>query len=203
MLCLCFTITNIGNNHYIRIMENTEYLDEYEISLEKTLCAYLLKNKEIEGMKPDAPDIEGKWESICQSYLPDGIREFEQYPSVSLGWMLFMGMAVAKLWDKNWKKYSTVEDLYLMIRDVRGFDYMDEYVIEDVLKIKGKISQAKLSKLAGDVAVMAHNYLMHENFEAGTPTAFHAFVRTLHQMYQIGYAMQLKRMGYKMTKVNL
>ena len=38
--------------------------------------------------------------------------------------------------------------------------------------------------------------------ETGTKEAFHAYVACLHQLYLAGVAMQLKRMGYRMTKMN-
>lgn len=183
-------------------MESKEYLDNYEISIYKTIRDYLLEKDEIDQMKPDAPDIEDCWEHICQSYLPDGVHEFNGYPTVSLGWMLFIGMAVAKMWDEDWEKYSKEKDLYFMLREVRGYDCMDEYISEDILKLNAEEAKA-LGKLAGDVALTAHKALLREGFEPSTPIAFHAYVRTLHQLYLAGAAMQLKRMGYHMTKVNI
>lgn len=183
-------------------MENTEYLDKYEANLEKSLHDYLLAKGEVDEMRPEAPDIEALWAPICQSYLPDGIREFEGYPAVSLGWIMFVGMAVAKLWDVNWDKYSKMDDLYLFLRDARGYDYMDEYICERVLKVKGKQAES-LNKLIGDVAVMTHSALMHEGFEPSTPAAYYAYVRTLHQLYTAGAAIQLHRMGYHMTPMSL
>ncbi|MDO4462015.1 MAG: hypothetical protein Q4C30_05910 [Bacteroidia bacterium] len=179
-----------------------EYIDKYEKNLEAVLHEYLVSRGEVDEMRPDAPDIEGKWEQICQSYIPDGVREFEGYPSVSLGWIMFVGMAVAQLWDVNWEKYSKMDDLYLFLRDARGYDYMDEYICERVLKVKGKQAE-KVTQLVGDVAVKAHGMLMHERFENGTPEAFHAYVRTLHQLYTAGAAVQLRRMGYHMTPMTL
>ena len=183
-------------------MENKEYIDKYEKNLEKLLWDYLLSKEKVDAMKPDAPDIEEKWEGICKSYIPDGIREFEGYPSVSLGWMFFVGMGVAALWDRNWGKYSKVDDLYIMMRDVRGYDCMDEYICERVLKL-GKKQSESITKLAGDLAVMAHSALMREGFEPSTAEAFHGYVSTLHQLYLAGAAVQLKRMGYHMTKIDL
>lgn len=151
-------------------------------------------------MKPDAPDIEDKWEQICQSYISDGVREFNGYPTVSLGWMMFIGMAVAQLWDEDWEKYSKEKDIYFMLREIRGYDCLDEYICEEILKLSPEKATA-LTKLVGDVSVLVHRALLREGFEAGTPMAFHAYVRTLHQMYLSGAAVQLKRMGYHMSKL--
>jgi hypothetical protein len=43
---------------------------------------------------------------------------------------------------------------------------------------------------------------MHQRIEPGTKEAFNAYVACLHQLYLMGAAMQLKRMGYHMTKMS-
>ena len=65
--------------------------------------------------------------------MPDGVREFAAYPTASLGWMMYIGMAVAKYWDVDWELYSKVEDLYKYLRDRIDFDHMDEYIMREVL----------------------------------------------------------------------
>lgn len=181
-------------------MDNKEYLDNFEITIYRLLHDYLLEKNEIDKIKPDAPDMEDKWEHICQSYIQDGIREFADYPTVSLGWMMFIGMAVAKLWDEDWEKYSQEKDLYFLLREVRGYDYLDEYICEDVLKLDETAAKS-LTKLVGDIATMTHSTLIREGIEPGSPNAFHAYVRCLRQLYNAGVAVQLKRMGYKMAKL--
>ena len=104
--------------------------------------------KWVDERMPECPDVEEKWEVIAKAYIPDGIREFQDFPSASLGWMMYIGMAVAKMWDTEWEIYSKIEDLYAYMRDKRGY------------------------------------------------------VACLHQLYLFGAAMQLKRMGYHMTKMN-
>ena len=81
--------------------------------------------------------MEGKWPSIAEAYLPDGAREFSSYPVASLGWMMFIAMAVAKFWDVDWEKYDKIEDLYLYLRDKRGYDNLDEYILDEVLDLHG------------------------------------------------------------------
>ena len=43
---------------------------------------------------------------------------------------------------------------------------------------------------------------LHQYLEPGTKEAFYGYVGCLHQLYLMGAAMQLKRMGYHMTKMN-
>ena len=87
------------------------------------------------------------------------------------------------------------------MRDKRGFDSMDEYIREDVLLLQG-IDYTVLEKVAGECASRVYNALMHQRYEPGTKEAFNGYVSCLHQLYLFGIAMQLKRMGYHMTKMN-
>ena len=135
-----------------------------------------------------------------KAYIPDGIREFQDYPSASLGWMMYIGMAVAMMWDTEWDIYSKIDDLYTYMRDKRGYDAMDEYIREEVLLLQG-VDYTALEKLTGECASRVYNALMHQRIEPGTKEAFEAYVSCLHQLYLFGAAMQLKRMGYHMTKM--
>ena len=101
---------------------------------------------------PECPDVEEKWEEIAKSYIPDGIREFQDFPSASLGWMMYIGMAVAKMWDTEWEIYSKIEDLYAYMRDKRGYDAMDEYIREEVLQLQG-VDYTVLEKVTPSVGL--------------------------------------------------
>ena len=176
-------------------------MKSFEEELRKDLHQFLLSMNEVDERMPECPDVEDKWEEITRAYLPDGIREFQGYPSVSLGWMMYLGMAVAKMWDTEWEIYSKVENLYVYIRDKRGYDAMDEYIREEVLLLQGDDYTA-LEKLAGECASRVYNALMHQRYEPGTKEAFNGYVACLHQLYLMGAAIQLKRMGYHMTQMN-
>ena len=151
-------------------------MENFEEILHKDLHQFLQSMNEVDERLPECPDVEDKWEEIAKAYIPDGIREFQNFPSASLGWMMYIGMAVAKMWDTEWDIYSKIDDLYAYMRDKRGYDSMDEYIREDAL--------------------------MHQRIEPGTKEAFDAYVSCLHQLYLFGAAMQLNRMGYHMTKMN-
>ena len=201
-------------------------MNEFEDKLHKDLHQFLLSMNEIDVRMPECPDVEEKWESIAKAYIPDGIREFQEFPSASLGWMMYIGMAVAKLWDTEWEVmeqreqsdacidsaesrqnstggqiYSNLDNLYVYLRDKRGYDSMDEYIREEVLQLTG-VDYTALEKLVGECASRVYNALMHQCIEPGTKEAFNAYVSCLHQLYLMGVAMQLKRMGYHMTKMS-
>ena len=176
-------------------------MEQFEDKLHEDLHQFLLSMKEVDERLPECPDVEEKWEDIAKAYIPDGIREFQDFPSVSLGWMMYIGMAVAKMWDTEWYIYSKIDDLYGYMRDKRGYDSMDEYIRENVLLLRGE-DYTVLEKLVGECASRVYHALRHQSIEPGTKEAFNAYVSCLHQLYLMGAAMQLKRMGYHMTKMN-
>lgn len=161
------------------------------------LYRFLLARKEIHEILPDAPDIQDKWETIAQAYLPDGIREFSHYPTVSLGWMMYIGMAVAELWDKQWEAYADSSNIYEQLRDPRGYDCMDEYICQEILHLS-KSKQKETEDMVAECASRTNATLRRSTIEPGTPEAFRAYVACLHQMYLMGAAVQLKRLKYKM-----
>lgn len=183
----------VDNNTAID-MENfaNELLDD--------LHRFLLKRDVVDERLPECPDVEGKWPAIAEAYLPDGAREFANYPVASLGWMMFTAMAVAKFWDLDWEKYDRVENLYLMLRDKRGYDNMDEYILDEVLDLHGMAAE-QMQELVGDCAERVKRALYSKDIEPGTVDAFKAYVACLQTMYRMGMAVQLKAMGYHMTKL--
>ena len=175
-------------------------MEKLEEQIHSDLQQYLLSVNEVDERLPECPDVEGKWEAIANAYIPDGVREFQNYPLASLGWMMYIGMALAKMWDDDWQYYAAKDDLYVYLHDKRGYDAMDEYIRRDVLKLKGK-DFAATEELVSECASRVHNTLMHQDIEPGTKEAFLAYVACLHQLYLFGAAVQLKRMGYHMRRI--
>jgi len=176
-------------------------IENLEEQLHDDLHQFLLSMKEVDEQLPECPDVEEKWEPIAKAYIPDGIKEFQNFPTASFGWMMYIGMAVAKMWDTEWETYLKMEDIYTYMRDKRGYDAMDEYIREEVLLLQG-IDYNVLEKLTGECASRVYNAMMHQHIEPGTKEAFNTYVACLHQLYLMGASMQLKRMGYHMTKID-
>ena len=138
---------------------------------------------------------------IGQSYMTDGIREYNTgYPSVALGWMMFIGMAVAKYWDVEWEVYGKVPDLYVYLRDRIDFDHMDDYILDKVLCLDAD-TRKKMNDAVAESASRTYNMMSHMCLESGTAAAMRAFTAALHQMYVMGVAVELKALGYHMTKL--
>lgn len=175
--------------------------NSFEDRLKIILLQYLRQEGAVGERFPICQDVEEKWEELLQSYLPDGVREYNEYPMVSLAWVMFLGMALAKYWDEDWEKYGNMTFLYEYIRDKRGYDNMDEYILEDVLLLDEDKCK-KTSDLVAECATITNNYLRHENIEPGTKEALEAYIKCLNQMYLMGMAVQLNLMGYKMIGLN-
>lgn len=172
----------------------------FEENLLKDLYNYLKLHGEVDDMMPDAPDIEEKWVPVVNAYIADGVREFKEYPLTSLGWVMYVGMAVAQKWDNDWENFSVLDDPYAVLRDVRGYDELDEYIAEEILKLEPAKCD-ELSKLVGNMAARTYNYMMRQGLEPGTAQAVQAYISCLHQLYLMGACVQLHRLGYHMVKV--
>ena len=171
-----------------------------ELVFKEDLHQYLLSVGRIDERLPEAPDIEALWAKIGESYLPDAMREFGKYPTVALGWIMFVGMAIAKYWDEDWELYGKVENLYIYLRDRIDFDHMDDYICEKVLLLDENAHKG-LSNIVAECAARTYNTLIHQGLEPGTEAAFRGFIAALHQMYLMGAAIQLNAMGYHMTRL--
>ncbi len=175
-------------------------MEEFATTMLADLHRYLIKRDAVDERLPECPDVEAKWPPVAEAYLPDGVREFADYPVASLGWMMFIGMAIAKRWDEDWEKYGQADDLYTPMRDQRGFDNLDEYILDEVLELHGDAAE-QMQALVGDCAERVKRAIFKLDIEPGTVEAFKAYVGGLQCMYQMGMAIQLKAMGYHMTKI--
>lgn len=177
---------------------NKEIVKQFEEKVREDLIAFLQKKEALDSHVPECPDVEEKWGEIARAYMPDGAREFKDYPVVSLGWMMLIGMAMAFYWDTDWAKYSKETDLYAKLRDMRGYDNMDEAVVQDLLGYAGEAAE-KVTELVAECASRVYGKLSHEQVEPGTEAALGCYIAALHQLYLAGMAMELNALGYHMT----
>lgn len=176
---------------------------DFEKQTQEDLHKYLAGLGKVDKILPETPDIQDLWPDVLKSYLPDGVREFADYPVVSLGWMMFIGMAVAYYWDIDWEKHSKEggKAIYGRLRDEKGFDNLDDYILEEVLGLDTEKS-GEVSKIVGECAARTLSALHRAPFEAGTEEAAKAYVGALHALYTMGAAMELNDLGYHMTPFN-
>ena len=179
-------------------MDNKAIVKDFEAKVKADLESFLQHKEALDAHVPECPDVEDKWGEIAREYMPDGAREFQQYPVVSLGWAMLIGMAMAYYWYTDWAKYSAEKNIYGQLRDRRGYDNMDEAVVEDVLGYTGEAAE-KITELVAEGASRVYSLLSHEHVEPGTEAALGCYIGALHQLYLAGMAMELNALGYHMT----
>lgn len=176
------------------------YLDIFENNITQQLLKFCTDNNHLESKLLQTPDIEEKWESIAAPYMADALKEIAQYPAVSLGWMMYVGMAMAAFWDGNWEHYANDEHIYEGLRDLRGFDCMDEAIRDEILGLTGTDFQ-KCEDLVRGCSNQVLNAIYHEKIAPQSAMAFHVYVCSIRVLYKIGVAIQLKNLGYRFEKV--
>lgn len=186
-------------------MQNLEYLDRYEERLKADLLQLLSSRNELPAQSPmpQSPDITDLWlERLAPAYCADAVKEIAQYPLVALGWAMYVGLAVARYWDDDWATYSQHPNLYEHVRDIRGFDYLDEVVRTELYGLRPATPAFQaMEDLVRSCAQLAHDQIRHEQIEPSTPMAFHVFARSIKVLYVVGAALGLRRLGYKMEAV--
>ena len=111
-------------------------------------------------------------------------------------------MAAAQWWDQDWGRHHGAE--YESLHGQRGFDDMDEFIVQNILQLSLDSPEAKqIVNILLCCAQKAVTFIRHEQIEAQTVKAFHIFARTVKVMYRTGAAIQLRRLGYRFHKVNL
>lgn len=180
-------------------MIDIKYLDDYELKLTENL----LKSVGQEHLLM-SDDLLNVWKEIAPSYMVDAVPNIAEYPLCALGWAGYLGMASARMWDKNpvlLMKNNDV-DFYSRMRTPRGFDEMDEYIIEEVIGyLPDTQSWEKIEDNMRTLAQLGLDTIRHENIEPQTEMAFHVYARTVKAVFSVGASLQLAAMGYKYQRL--
>ena len=183
-------------------MEQTEYLRDYEKRLQDELLKLCTNYKLLDGVLLSSEDVEGRWEALALDYMADAVTQMNQYPTVAVAWAGYVGMAVANLWDKNWELHCN--DGYNSFYGADGFDDMDEHIIRDIIGFPLDSAYTKeIEEMMRRCAYSALTLIRRENIEPQSPMAYYTFARTVKVMYRMGAAIELKRLGYKLEKIDL
>lgn len=147
-------------------------------------------------------DVIEHWNVLAPEYVADAVGQIADYPTVSVAWAGYLGLAVAHGWDANWE--VCVRTAYKQYYGAQGFDDMDEHIVQHVLGLELESNEAKeLEALIRSCAQMAVTLIRREQIEPQSPMAFHVFARAIKVMYRIGAALELKRLGYKFEEMKL
>lgn len=183
---------------------DNQYLKQYEDNLKNLLLEKCSSNGFLDRVLLEVEELDEMWSYFAPEYMADAVPIVNDYPTVAMAWASYFGMGLSALWDGSWSDYAGRKDLYSAIRDERGFDNMDEYILEDLLGID-LISEEnnKLEEMLRSLAQSSVSQIRREQIEAGTSEAFYIFASTAKIMFKIGVAIELKRLGYRYEKATI
>lgn len=179
-----------------------QYLIRFEEKMQEELLRLATSRNMLKGVLLATDDIDEQWNILAPEYMGDAVPQIAQYPTVSVAWAAYLGMAVAYGWDSDWETYFKMP--YQGYYGDQGFDDMDEHIVRDLLRIPldSKTAQ-ELEETIRQCGEKAVDLIRFEQIPPQSEMAFHVFARACKAMFRIGAAMQLKRMGYNFEKVNV
>lgn len=146
-------------------------------------------------------DFEVKWKQIAPEYMADAVPEVLDYPSVAIAWAGYLGMGIASLWEEDWIKHQDSLNTYTEIRTPRGFDAMDEYIMEEMMQVSLDDEFSKKTEVFFRTAAnSAISLIQKEGFEPQSVEAFRIFADAISVFYRLGVSIALYRFGYRMHK---
>ena len=182
--------------------ENIQYYNAYEEKLQQEILKMCKSLGMLDSELLSSEDIDQKWKEWAPEYIAEALPEVNSYPEFAIACAGYVGMAVAQWWDQDWGRHHGAK--YESLHGPRGFDDMDEHIVQNILDLSLDSPQAKqIVNILLCCAQKAVTFIRHEHIEAQTVKAFHIFARTVKVMYRTGAAIQLRRLGYKFHKVNL
>ena len=183
-------------------MEDIRYFDTYENNLQQEILRVCTSLGMLDGELLNSEDIDQKWKEWAPEYIAEALPEVNSYPEFAIACAGYAGMAVAQWWDQDWGRHHS--ESYESLHGPRGFDDMDEHIVQKILGLALDSTEAKqIVNILLCCAQKGVDFIRHEQIEAQTVKAFHIFARTVKVMFRIGAALQLRRLGYKFHKVDL
>lgn len=191
-----------GVNRIDRSMINNEYLLGYEEKLTEILVERCTAKGFLDGRLLEVEELDEKWKLMAPEYMVDAVPQFTPYPAVAIAWAAYVGMGLAAMWDGAWDDYKENKCLYAAMKQPRGFDAMDEYIVEELLGLSLNSSENNsLEELLRGCAHTAIGMMRSEKIEPQTTEAFYVFAHTVKVFFRLGVALELKQLGYKYEKM--
>ncbi|MEG1553852.1 MAG: hypothetical protein RSB93_06960 [Rikenellaceae bacterium] len=185
-------------------MVNNEYLLSYEKKLSEILIGQCTSKGFLDFQLLEVEELDEIWHEVAPEYMVDAVPQVNDYPAVAIAWAAYIGMGMAKMWDKSWEVYKNKENRYAALRDPRGFDAMDEYISEELLGLSLSSKEYKsIEDLLRECAHTAMNMMRNEKIEPQSTEAFYIFAHTTNVFFRLGVAIELKKLGYKYEKVQV
>lgn len=184
----------------------SDYLNKFEQRLRSSLRTIAISHGRLRPVASGADnileseDIMGYWHKVEANYMADAVPQIAAYPTVSVAWALYLGMAVAQHWDADWTSHSDAP--YESYYGDQGFDNMDDHIVRDILLMPLQRKEAQsLISVVQSLAQETVSLIRHEQIEPQSKMAFYVFARACNAMYAIGAAMQLTSLGYVLENV--
>ena len=182
--------------------ENIKYYEPYEENLQSEILRMCTSLGMLDGELLSSEDIDQKWKEWAPEYIAEALPEVNTYPEFAIACAGYAGMAVAQWWDQGWGRHHS--EKYESLHGPRGFDDMDEFIVQNILGLTlDSVDAKQIMNILLCCAQKASTFIQHEHIEHQTVKAFHIFARTVKVMFRTGAALQLKRLGYKFHKVAL
>ena len=181
-----------------------EFLNSFTEKLADTLVKQCTADKMLDGKMLLVEELNEKWRTSAPEYMVDAVPQIAEYPSADIAWACYVGMGAAVLWDKSWGDYKDKEDWYSLMAKPRGFDALDEYVVECLVGYK--LDSEENQKLESTIRKCAHTaqtMIRKEGIEPQSVMAFHLFARVVKVFFRLGVSLELRHLGYKYVQVNL
>ena len=181
-----------------------EFLNSFTEKLSDTLVKQCTADKMLDGKMLLVEELNEKWRTSAPEYMVDAVPQIAEYPSAAIAWACYVGMGAAVLWDKSWGDYKDTEDWYTLMAKPRGFDALDEYVVECLVGYK--LDSEENQKLESTIRKCAHTaqtMIRKEGIEPQSVMAFHLFARVAKVFYRLGVSLELRHRGYKYVKMDV
>ncbi|MBR4995827.1 MAG: hypothetical protein IKY82_07175 [Alistipes sp.] len=181
-----------------------EFLNSFAEKLSDTLVKQCTADGMLDGKMLLVEELNDKWRTSAPEYMVAAVPQIAEYPSAAIAWACYVGMGAAVLWDKSWGDYKDTEDWYTLMAKPRGFDALDEYVVECLVGYK--LDSEENNKLETTIRKCAHTaqtMIRKEGIEPQSVMAFHLFAKVVKVFFELGVSLELRHRGYKYVKVNL
>lgn len=178
------------------------FLNRFEEKIQAEMLRICTSRGMLGGTLLATDDVTDRWDVLAPEYVADAVGQIADYPTVSIAWAGYLGLAIAHGWDTNWE--ACVRTTYKDYYGSQGFDDMDEHIVQHVLGLSLDSKEAQdLESVIRSCAQTAVTLIRREQIEPQSPMAFHVFARAIKVMYRMGAALELKRLGYRFEHVEL
>ena len=141
--------------------ENTQYYDTYEENLLREVLRMCTSLGMLDGELLASEDIDQKWKEWAPEYIADALPEVNSYPDFAIACAGYAGMAAAHWWDQDWGRNHG--NAYTTLHGSRGFDDMDEHIVQNILGLALDSIEAKqIMNILLCCAQKAATFIQHE-----------------------------------------